>query len=117
MIFDDDLALAESVRAGLAAHYHVAVARDLYHLIDLLSAGCQLLILDLNLKGYTGADVFEAIRKDFGDTRVLLFTGCADEMHEDLEAARKAGLQQVLCKPATLDELKDAIDRTLNSDA
>lgn len=109
VVFDDDLELAAAVREGLQSQYDVGIARDLYHLIELLTAGADVLILDLNLKGYTGTDVFEAINKDFPEIRVILFTGFAEGMPDQLEAARRAGLHHILHKPASVGELRAAI--------
>lgn len=69
----------------------------------------HIVILDLNLPGMTGMELFEKVRQNWPDCQVIVLTGFGD-----LESARKAihlGVVEFLTKPCHLGELEVAIDR------
>lgn len=69
----------------------------------------DILILDLNLPGMSGLEMFERLRADQPDVQVIILTGFGD-----LEAARKAihlDVVDFLTKPCALGSLEEALDR------
>ncbi len=70
---------------------------------------CTVAILDLNLPGMGGMDLFEQFRQKWPKTQVIVLTG-----YGDLESAKKAihlDVVDFLTKPTTLGDLEVAIDR------
>lgn len=66
-------------------------------------------ILDLNLPGMSGMELFERIHEQWPDTRVIILTGFGD-----LESAKRAihlDVVEFLTKPCHLGELEVALDR------
>jgi two-component system response regulator RegA len=69
----------------------------------------HIVLLDLNLPGMSGMELFEKVRQAWPDAQVIVLTGFGD-----LETARKAihlGVVEFLTKPCHLGELEVAIDR------
>lgn len=70
---------------------------------------CSVAILDLNLPMMSGLELFEAIRRRWPQTQVIILTGFGD-----LEAAKKAirlNVTDFLTKPCSLGDLEVALDR------
>jgi DNA-binding NtrC family response regulator len=69
----------------------------------------DVVVLDLNLPGMGGMDLFEEIRRRWAGTQVVILTGFGD-----LESAKRAihlDVVEFLTKPAHLGELELAMDR------
>jgi DNA-binding NtrC family response regulator len=69
----------------------------------------DMVVLDLNLPGMGGMELFELIRRQWPDTQVIVLTGFGD-----LESARQAihlDVVEFLTKPCHLGELEQAVDR------
>jgi DNA-binding NtrC family response regulator len=69
----------------------------------------EIILLDLNLPGMSGMEVFEKIREKWPQTQVIVLTGFGD-----LAAAKQAvhlDAVEFLTKPCHLGELERAIDR------
>ncbi len=70
---------------------------------------CPVIILDLNLPGMTGLELFEHIRERWPQTQVVILTGFGD-----LDVAKKAihlDVVDFLTKPCTLGDLEASLDR------
>lgn len=70
---------------------------------------CTVAILDLNLPGMSGMELFEQFKQKWPKTQVIIMTG-----YGDLESAKKAihlDVVDFLTKPCTLGDLEVAIDR------
>ncbi len=67
----------------------------------------DVVVLDLRMQGMSGVDTIRALRQEFGDARVLIFSNYAkgDEMYQ----AIKAGAAGFVVKEMPLDRLLDAI--------
>lgn len=74
-----------------------------------LSAQPDVALLDLTMPGMDGFDGAVRIRQNDGDIRLVALTG---HIHANyMEQARKAGFDEFLGKPVTLETLEDAIRR------
>ncbi|HEY3378022.1 MAG TPA: ATP-binding protein [Armatimonadota bacterium] len=71
----------------------------------------DLVITDLALHEDTGDSVAQAIRRTLPETPVLLLTGSLDAQHECAEL-----YDGILCKPVTLDNLREAIHQAMALD-
>lgn len=71
----------------------------------------DLFLIDSWLPGMTGTDLCEAVRKFDVKTPILFYSGAAYET--DKEAARLAGAQGYVVKPAFGDELVDEVVRLI----
>ncbi len=70
---------------------------------------CDIALLDLNLPGMGGLELFQQIRGRCPDAAVIILTG-----YGDLEAAQQAihlDVVDFLTKPASLGEIEAALDR------
>ena len=69
----------------------------------------DIMVLDLNLPGMSGLELFERLREQQPDVQVIILTGFGD-----LEAARRAihlDVVDFLTKPCALGSLEQALDR------
>lgn len=71
----------------------------------------DMLLLDLILPGYQGAESVAHCRKEFPDLPIVVFSGLTDE--ETVLAALDAGAMSVIPKTATSNELIEAIRTVL----
>jgi len=72
---------------------------------------CGMAILDLNLPGIGGLELFQKIRNRWPNTQVIILTGFGD-----LDSAKKAirlNVVDFLTKPCMLGDLEVALDRAL----
>jgi CheY-like chemotaxis protein len=74
----------------------------------------DLVITDLTMPGLTGLDLAVEIRKVRPDIPVLLTTGFSEAITR--EKAAKAGIREILTKPATVKDLGNAVQRALSSE-
>ncbi len=67
----------------------------------------DVVVLDLRLQGMSGIETIRALRDEFGDCRILIFSNYAkgDEVFQAL----KAGASGIVVKEMALDRLLDAI--------
>ncbi len=74
-------------------------------------AAFALVLTDLNMPGMSGIEVAAALRKTRPDLPVVLSSGF---ITEDLRlAAEAAGVAEIVRKPASMEDLSDAVFRTL----
>lgn len=64
-------------------------------------------VSDVNMPDFTGFDIAAGARDAFLSVKFILFSAFSNEKMR--EAAKALGVQRLLRKPFTLDELKDAI--------
>ena len=117
-VVEDDLAVQAALRARLEAWGAVVEAHDgLLPLQGSLAArprghvGIDLLITDHRLRGATGIEVIEAVRRHGGPIPALVITG--DTAPDDIALMSATGLL-VLHKPFRADALLAAIHRALD---
>jgi PAS domain S-box-containing protein len=69
----------------------------------------DLVVTDLNMKGMSGLQLAKQLRAFRPELPILLASGAVDDAL--LDAAREAGVSEVLYKPGTIEELAEAIHR------
>jgi signal transduction histidine kinase/ActR/RegA family two-component response regulator len=107
---DDPLVLVSTVSILEEAGHFVRSARSAEMAITVLSEHhFDLVITDVRMPGIGGAGLVRAIRGEHSQVAVLVFSGYPDAFD-----AREAGVP-FLRKPATADEIRDAIDLALRS--
>jgi diguanylate cyclase (GGDEF)-like protein len=114
LLAEDDADEREAIAAGLEADYEVAVVGDGNHALASARLGVpDLVVLDLRLPGIDGLAVLDALRGDLhtAEVPVILLSGQADDATR--VRALDLGAADFVQKPASLQELRARIDRTL----
>jgi len=104
----------DAIAAGLEADYEVAVVGDGNQALASARLGVpDLVVLDLRLPGIDGLAVLDALRGDLhtAEVPVILLSGQADDATR--VRALDLGAADFVAKPASLQELRARIDRTL----
>lgn len=115
LIAEDEEALRGFVSRGLQLDGHrVEAARDGAEALDMLTepgASYDLLLTDIRMPMMDGIELALAASRERPEMPILLMTGYADqrERARNLEAL----IRDVLAKPFTLAELRDAVRATL----
>lgn len=115
LIADDDPDLADVLRQALTERLEVeadAVANGALVMDSVTLGRPDLLILDVNLPGLSGLDVFDLLRSDTHWRGVpVLFLTALPEQAATANAA--TGVHEVLSKPFDIDELIARASRLL----
>ena len=114
LLAEDDADEREAIAAGLEADYEVAVVGDGNQALASAHLGVpDLVVLDLRLPGIDGLAVLDALRGDLhtAEVPVILLSGQADDATR--VRALDLGAADFVQKPASLQELRARIDRTL----
>ncbi len=79
----------------------------------------DLVVADIFMAGMGGIEGIKRMREMRPDVKILATSAGYSEMSPDsaLKAAEKIGADDVLAKPFTLDDLRDAVARLLGEDA
>ena len=111
---EDDADTRELVSYVLArASYEVVVAEDPQQAARLAQTeSFDLYLIDNWMPGATGIELCDRVRKFDMDTPILFYSGAAYE--EDKRAARAAGAQGYLTKPADNDRLVEEVSRLIS---
>ena len=114
-IADDHQIFIDGIKALLQNEddYNVVLeANDGQELLDKLKdSEIDIVLMDISMPKLDGIDTINIMRKDFPDHKVIVLT-----MHRDIkyiENLLKIGVEGYLLKNCGKDELKDAIDSTL----
>jgi CheY-like chemotaxis protein len=75
----------------------------------------DLMVLDYKMPGMTGFEVFRQARALHPDMAVVLVTGHATP--EVIEEANRMGMDGILLKPFTSDELRGTVEKVLSDHA
>ena len=104
-MIEDELQLAWHITRALIRHGHLAAARHdgADGLKTALADPPDLIVLDLNLPGLDGLSVLAGLRSAGCPARVLILTARGEV--EDRVKGLKAGADDYLAKPFSLDEL------------
>ena len=116
LVVDDLPASRRLLVTFLGDEYRVIEAADGPQCLDMAARERpDLVLLDLSLPGLDGIKVIERIRSDpeIGNTPIFALT--AHTLKEYQRKAVEAGCNEYLVKPFGLDELKDLVDRTLDT--
>ncbi len=80
-------------------------------LVELESRTFDLAMVDLGLPGISGLEVANRLKARWPSTQVALMTGYGDRMGP--EDAHAKGVDFVLAKPFSLDQLRSVVDHAL----
>jgi CheY-like chemotaxis protein len=113
LVVDDSEEVREVLRELLSRHgYTVVTCPDGESgLVELESRTFDLAMVDLGLPGISGLEVARRLKDRWPATRVALMTGYGDRMGPD--DAQPKGVDFVLAKPFSLDQLRSVVDHAL----
>jgi signal transduction histidine kinase/ligand-binding sensor domain-containing protein/CheY-like chemotaxis protein len=119
LLVDADAIVAAVIRGMLEGQGHQVsyVSNGLLALAELSSEPFDLLLLDLELPGLDGMQLARIVRErlSLGDLPILALSGRADEDTE--RCARAAGIDRLLAKPLSGEQLAGALAALLAADA
>lgn len=115
LLADDDASVREFVRRALIHRGHSVTSADdgAEALSHLQSAEFDLLITDVVMPGMDGIELSCRATEVNPDMKILVITGYADQQQR--AAVSGGGVEQVLVKPFTLQQICAAADDALNS--
>jgi CheY-like chemotaxis protein len=113
LVVDDSEEVREVLRELLSRHgYTVVTCPDGESgLVELESRSFDLAMVDLGLPGISGLEVANRLKTRWPATQVALMTGYGDRMGS--EDAHAKGVDFVLAKPFSLDQLRSVVDHAL----
>ena len=113
MVVDDDSDLCASLWAVLREHgYRVCLAHDRREAADRLrDRSYRAVLIDLKLREEDGDGVFQLVRRDDPDARVILITAARTEMQAMIEQLLAAGADEVCYKPFDVPALLATLER------
>ncbi len=111
LVVDDDARVRDALTRALEQLGHTVHATgDAHHALrTFLDGDFTVVFTDLNLGDFSGWDVAQAVKKMRRGVEVVLVTGWATQFQDEDPPAR--GVDQVLAKPFTLDQVAAALDR------
>lgn len=117
LVVDDSEEVREVLRELLSRHgYTVVTCPDGESgLVELESRTFDVAMVDLGLPGISGLEVAKRLKAQWPATQVALMTGYGDRMGSD--DAQDKGVDFVLAKPFSLDQLRSVVDRALAQSA
>lgn len=113
LVVDDVANTIELLQRQLGGQgFRVFTAAGIPEATRTLEAGpVDLVITDLKMPGGNGLDLVRHVRENYRNTEVMVITGYASI--DGAVAAVKIGAEEYLAKPFTEEELRDAVQRTL----
>jgi CheY-like chemotaxis protein/nitrogen-specific signal transduction histidine kinase len=113
LVVDDSEEVREVLRELLSRHGHtvVTVPDGESGLVELDTRTFDLAMVDLGLPGISGLEVAHRLKERWPSTRVALMTGYGDRLGS--EDAQSKGVDFVLAKPFSLDQLRSVVDHAL----
>ena len=117
LVVDDSEEVREVLRELLSRHgYTVVTCPDGESgVVELETHRFDLAMLDLGLPGMSGLDVAQRLKVRWPATPVALMTGYGDRMGPD--DAKSEGVDFVLAKPFSLDQLRSVVEHALAQNA
>ena len=77
----------------------------------------DLILLDIQLKPYTGFEMLEMIRRHAAFDQISVVALTASVMNEEVQMLQAAGFHSVVAKPLDLDEFPNLIERIMTGEA
>ena len=113
LVVDDSEEVREVLRELLSRHGYTVVTRPDGEsgLVELETRAFDLAMVDLGLPGISGLEVAHRLKTRWPATRVALMTGYGDRMGS--EDVKSKGVDFVLAKPFSLDQLRSVVDHAL----
>lgn len=115
LVDDDDTVLDVGMMMLERMGYQVLGAKNSSEAIDVYRAnrgGIDLVLLDYNLSGESGADTFKKLREIDPNARVVLSTGTCE--NQEIRDIMRHGCRGMIQKPFGLDALAEKIHLALN---
>jgi len=115
LVVDDSEEVREVLRELLSRHGYtvVTVPDGESGLVELETRTFDMAMVDLGLPGISGLEVAHRLKQRWPTTRVALMTGYGDRMGP--EDAKVKGVDFVLAKPFSLDQLRSVVDHALGN--
>lgn len=118
LIAEDEPDVAELVRQALGERLEVAtdvVANGALVMDSLMARRPDMLILDIELPGLNGLDVFDLVRNDphWQGVPVLFLTAMPEKARA---ASASTGVHEVLAKPFEIEHLLATVDRLIHGE-
>lgn len=109
LVVDDDPVSRSLVVRALHDNWHVYQAETGYEALHLLTVHreIKIVLLDMRMPGQHGADTLEEIKRLRPDVAVVVVTGFADDIAEDMLHRRM--VERIIEKPVTIPVLQEAI--------
>lgn len=116
LIAEDDPDIAELLRQVLSARLDVetqAVANGALVMDSLIARRPDLLILDIDLPGLNGLDVFDLVRNDhhWQGVPILFLTALPEKA---ARASAPTGVHEVMAKPFDIEDMLARVDRLMD---
>lgn len=113
LIIDDDLASCRTLSLHLGSQGHRVQLAGTFEegLTAARASPPQLVILDHRMPGTSGLDGLPRLKREFPETPVIMVTAYHDR--EMVLRAKRHGAAICLAKPLDINELDDALARTL----
>lgn len=115
ILVDDEALLLESLEIILTFNKMdvVATANDGYEALEILKEkGCDLALVDLNMKGMGGLDLIEKLKKEHSDIKILVLTTFYDD--KSITRAISGGADGYILKDSGKDAIIGAIKQIMN---
>lgn len=111
LLVDDHMAIRMGLMTAANDTLDMEVVADVEDGLEALDAYRRhrpdVVVLDLRLQGMSGVEIIRALRAEFGEVRVLIFSNYAKG--EEVYQAIKAGAAGFVVKEMSLDRLLEAI--------
>jgi CheY-like chemotaxis protein len=113
LVVDDDPASCELVAYSLKAlGYKVAIASDGTRALNMnLDDDIELVILDMHMPVYDGAEVLAMLRTRHSSRPLKFLALSADESTDTRESMRRSGADGFLTKPVDIEALRQEVSR------
>jgi len=116
LFVDDNKDIVEMCKQGLEANNfkvkHFSSSLEALHFFKKNHREIDLVVTDLTMPGKTGIEIAHEIRKIDKAIPIILCSGYAEAI--DQEEIKKAGIQEFIKKPLSVDALSNAIQNILN---
>jgi DNA-binding response OmpR family regulator len=108
LIADDEASMVDMLKNALEKlDYRVTVCYDgLQAMQSLKEDDFDVVLLDYNMPGFSGADLVRFAKEKDSSTKVIIFSGYTDI---DKDIAIDAGADEFLQKPVSLEDLEKAM--------
>ncbi len=121
LVVEDDKSTVEIISRALSRKgWRVTMSLSMEEgLLGFEEMPYDLVVADIFMAGMGGIEGIKRMRELRADIKILATSAGYSEMSPDsaLKAADKIGADDVLAKPFTLDDLRDAVARLLGEDA
>jgi PAS domain S-box-containing protein len=115
LVIDDEEIILSSLQSALQrSGYSVVTVNDSFEAIDVFSRAPEdfdLIITDLTMPRMTGVELSAKLMQIRSGIPIILCTGYSDIINE--HQAKAMGVRELLQKPASIGELKNAVRRAL----